>query len=94
MAGPRDQHFGVAAIPGHDFYLGFRVAGHLFPKHKRGRAAVYLLKGAALSRVVKKEKNVLGKLQTEKFSSISGEFVSVTGGRLEFMGMRGLKHYI
>ena len=52
------------------------------------------MKGVALSRVLKKEKNLPGKLKMKDSNSVRGEFVSVTGGRLEIMGMRGLKHYI
>ena len=94
MARPRAQVSGDVAIPGCVFYHGFRASVRRFPKHKCGRAASYLLKGAALSRVVKKEKNLPGKIKIEDSHSISGEFVSVIGGRLEFMGRRGLKHYI
>ena len=54
----------------------------------------YKMKGAALSQVLKKEKNLPGKLKMKDSHSVSGDFVSVIGGRLKFMGMRGPKHYI
>ena len=52
------------------------------------------MKSAALSRVMKNGENLPGTLKMKDSHLVSGEFVSVTGGRLEFMGMRGLKHYI
>ena len=43
---------------------------------------------------MKNGENLPGTLKMKYSQSVSGDFVSVTGGRLEFMGMRGLKLYI
>ena len=43
---------------------------------------------------MKNGENLPGTLKIKDSHTGSGEFVSVTGGRLDFMGMRGLKHYI
>ena len=48
---------------------------------------------AALSRVMKNGEKIPGTLKIKDSQLVSGEFVSITGGRLDFMGMRGLKCY-
>ena len=49
---------------------------------------------AALSRVMKNGEKLSGMLKIKDSQSVSGEVVAITGGKLDFMGMRGLKGYI
>ena len=51
------------------------------------------MKSAALCRVLKNGENLPGTREIKDSHSVSGEVDAVTGGKLDFMGMRGLKSY-
>ena len=53
----------------------------------------YKKKSAALCRVLKNGENLPRTHEIKDSHSVSGEVDAVTGGKLDFMGMRGLKSY-